>query len=184
MRDHRSMSMSFQGQTHRPDLYSIVYVSTAARPVPLDELMHLLDGARRRNAEEGITGVLLYSDTSFMQCLEGPAAGLSRVYDIIKRHSLHYGLIDLIREPIKEREFADWAMAFHIVGAFGRASPAAQDALLADRLRISSRPPSPACGLLSEFWFKGRGSMSSALSSFSQARSRRLAGGMETGTYD
>ena len=184
MRDHRSMSTTFQGQTPRSDLYAIVYVSTAARPVPLDELMRLLDGARRRNAEEGVTGVLLYSDTSFMQYLEGPAAGLSRVYDIIKRHPLHYGLIDLVREPIAEREFADWAMAFHMVGAFGRSSPAKQDALLADRLRITSRPPSPACGLLSEFWFKGRGSVSSALGSYSQARTRRLSGDLETGTYD
>jgi hypothetical protein len=184
MSDHRSVSTSFQGQTGCLDLHAIVYVSTAARPVSLVELMRLLDGARRRNADEGITGVLLYSDTSFMQYLEGPAAGLSRVYDIIKHHPLHHGLIDLVREPIQEREFADWAMAFHMVGAFGRASPANQDALLADRLRIGSRPPSAACGLLSEFWFKGRGAVSSALGSSSQVRAPRLSGGLDTGTHD
>jgi hypothetical protein len=184
MHDHLSQSPIFQKQSQHHDLYAIVYVSTAARPVPLDELMRLLDGARRRNAEEGLTGVLLYSDTSFMQYLEGPTAGLSRVYDIIKRHPLHHGVIDLIREPIQQREFADWAMAFHLVGALGRASPAAQDALLADRLRISSRPPSAACGLLAEFWFKGRGSVSSALGSHSQARTQRLSSDLDTGTCD
>jgi hypothetical protein len=184
MRDHRSMSTSPPGPGHRPDLYAIVYVSTAAKPVPLSELMHLLDGARRRNAEEGITGLLLYSDRSFMQYLEGPAGGLSRVYEIIKRHPLHYGLIDLIREPIHEREFADWAMAFQMAGAFGRASPEAQDAQLADRLRVSPRPPSKAWGLLSQFWLEGRGSVPSALGNYSQARTRRLSGDLETGTYD
>lgn len=184
MRDNRSTPANFQKQAKRPDLYAIVYVSTAARSVPLDELMFLLDGARRRNAEEGITGVLLYSHKSFMQYLEGPAAGLSRVYGSIKRHPLHYGLIDLVREPIHEREFSDWAMAFHVVGAFGRASPGQQDALLADRLRATARPQSAARGLLSEFWFKGRGSVASALGSHSQARSRGFSGDLETGTYD
>jgi hypothetical protein len=184
MRDHRPMSTSILRPTPRPDLYAIVYVSTAARPVPLDELMRVLDGARRRNVEEGITGLLLYSDASFMQYLEGPAAGLSRVYAVIKHHPLHYGLIDLVREPIAERAFADWAMAFHVVDGFGRAAPAAQDALLADRLRIGAPAPSAARGLLSAFWLKGRGAVPSVLGRHSQARTRRLSGDMDTGTAD
>ena len=93
----------------RTDLWAIVYVSKAARPMTQDDLAHILEGARRRNAEEGITGVLLYSDGSFMQYLEGPAAGMLRVYAIIKTHPLHYGLIDLVREPIQSREFAEWS---------------------------------------------------------------------------
>ena len=32
MRDHRSMSTTSQGQPPRPDLYAIVYVSTAGGP--------------------------------------------------------------------------------------------------------------------------------------------------------
>lgn len=184
MRDHRAISTNFQTPTPRPDLYAIVYVSTAARPVPLNELMHLLEGARRRNAEEGVTGVLLYSDQSFMQYLEGPAAGLARVYDIIKHHPLHYGLIDLIRAPIEEREFADWAMAFQVVGAFGKASPVEQDALLADRLHMAARPLSAACDLLAAFWLKGRGSVASALGRHNHARTRRLSGDLDTGTHD
>lgn len=167
------------------DLYSIVYVSTAAREVPLNELMRLLDGARRRNAQEQVTGVLLYADKSFMQYLEGPAEGLSRVYEAIKTHPLHYGLIDLVREPIAAREFAEWSMAFHLAGAFGRSSPQAQDELLVQRLAAAARPKSLACELLSKFWQRGRLSVASALTSHSRARSRRSQFlDLDTGTGD
>jgi hypothetical protein len=45
-----------------------------------NDLQHILEGARRRNVEEDISGVLLYADGYFMQYLEGPEAGLHRVY--------------------------------------------------------------------------------------------------------
>jgi Sensors of blue-light using FAD len=184
MLDHRQITTKFQAQTQQPDLYAIVYVSTAAKPVALGELIGLIEGARRRNAEEGITGVLLYSDRSFMQYLEGPAGALSRVYEIIKSHHFHYGLIDLIRARIQEREFSDWAMAFHLVDATGRAAPIQQDALLAARLRMTSKPNSAACRLLSEFWSRGRRSVFSALRDVSHARNRRRPRDLCTGTCD
>ena len=185
MRNHRSTSTSSKSQSQGLDLFSIVYVSTAARQVPLSDLMHLLDGARRRNSEEGVTGLLLYSNMSFMQYLEGPAVGLARVYDVIKTHPLHYGLIDLVREPIEERQFPEWSMAFQVAGAFGMSSPVAQDALLASRLEDAARPKSVACDLLSRFWGQGRDSVSSALLRHSVARSQRWRSeNRDTGTYD
>ena len=42
-----------------PDLYSLVYVSTAARVLSMDDIGRLLDKARQRNLDEGVTGVLL-----------------------------------------------------------------------------------------------------------------------------
>ena len=185
MRNHRSLSTSFQSQSQGPDLFSIVYVSTAARPVPLADLMHLLDGAKRRNAEEGVTGLLLYSNTSFMQYLEGPAVGLARVYDVIKTHPMHYGLIDLVREPIEDRAFPEWSMAFQVAGAFGNSSPAEQDALLESRLDEAAQPKSVALDLLLKFWRQGQDSVSSALVQHSVARSRRRRSeNRDTGTYD
>ena len=74
------------------------------------------------------------------------------VYGIIKAHPLHYGLIDLMREPIQTREFAEWSMACHIVGAAGDPSLCEDYALLASRLGAALRPRSAACELLSTFW--------------------------------
>jgi hypothetical protein len=184
MHDDGSMSTRVQAPAPRQDLFAIVYVSTAARAVGLDELMRLLEGARRRNAQEGLTGVLLYADGRFMQYLEGPAAGLSRVYASIKHHPLHYGLIDLVRQPIQARAFADWAMAFHLVGAFGQAAPDAQDAALADRLLAARHPASAAHRLLAAFWREGRHSVPSALRRHSSAHLQRYPGDLDTGTHD
>ena len=185
MHDPRYASANPPGHPAERDLYAIVYVSTAARPVSLNDLIPLLESARRRNQQEGITGVLLYADQRFMQYLEGPAGGLSRVYDIIKAHPLHYGLIDLVREPIAGREFADWSMAFHMAGAFGKSSPAEQDALLARQLSGLSQRTSKACSLLSRFWTDGRDSMTSALRHHKLERSqRRTWRDLDTGTGD
>lgn len=185
MHDPRPTSASAPGQPGHPDLYAIVYVSTAAREASLNELMHLLDAARRRNEDEGITGLLLYADQRFMQYLEGPASGLSRVYDIIRSHPLHYGLIDLVRQPIAQRQFADWSMAFHSVGAFGRSAPAEQDALLARLLAEPSHDPYGARELLSRFWLTGRAAVTSALLHHNQARAQRQSHlDRDTGTFD
>jgi hypothetical protein len=162
-----------------PALFAIVYVSTAAWPVQWQELEQILNSARRRNAAEGVTGLLLFAGGSFMQYLEGPAAGLSRVYTLIKSHPMHYGLIDLVRAPIATRLFADFAMACHVVepatGArlSGATSPAQQDHLLAQRLAAADAGASAAGELLTQFWLRGRGSMPSALQQRSRAHARQ-----------
>jgi hypothetical protein len=185
MNDHRPTPSKPRALKHCDDLFSVVYVSTAARQVLLGELRHLLDAAQRRNSEEGVTGVLLYSEQRFMQYLEGPVAGVARVYGIIKAHPLHYGLIDLVREPIAERAFPEWSMAFQVAGAFGKSSTWEQDDLLASRLDNSSSSASVACDLLSKFWYSGKGSVSAALLRHHTARTvRRPALDFDTGTND
>ncbi len=138
-----------------------------------NDLQHILEGAQRRNVEEGITGVLLYADGYFMQYLEGPKAGLHRVYAVIKTHALHYGLTDLVREPIRAREFAEWAMACAVVAA-GRESPLLDHYdLLAGRLAAAVSSKSEACLLLSHFWMAGRVSVAPALLNRGNALTRR-----------
>lgn len=167
------------------DFWAIVYVSKAARPVTRDDLRPLLEGARRRNLEESITGVLLYSDGYFLQYMEGPKAGLHRVYAIIKTHPLHYGLIDLVREPIETREFAEWSMACHVVGSGGEPPLSDDYDLLAIRLSAVVPARTQASLLLSHFWAAGRESVTPALVSYSNALARRrLAARTDTGEAD
>ncbi len=151
-------------------LWAIVYVSKAAKAVTADDLQQLLDGARRRNLAEGITGVLLYADGYFMQYLEGEEAGLYRVYSIIKMHPLHYGLITLVREPIPARVFSEWAMACHRVGTGADAALSADYALLASRLGAAVAKQSEARRLLQHFWTDGQGAVGPALQRHSQTR--------------
>lgn len=150
-----------------------------------DDFWHVLHGARRRNVEEGITGVLLYAEGYFLQYLEGPRVGLQRVYAFIKAHPLHYGIIDLLREPIQTREFAEWSMACHVVGA-GSESPLSDNYdLLAIRLTAAVGTQSEACLLLSHFWTAGRESVAPALLNHRNALARRrLSASPGTSTAD
>ena len=60
-----------------PDLYSLVYVSTAARVLSMDDIGRLLDKARQRNLNEGFTGVPLYSDGNIhAMCTGGGRIGI------------------------------------------------------------------------------------------------------------
>nr|WP_315204279.1 BLUF domain-containing protein [uncultured Albidiferax sp.] len=93
-------------------LLSLVYVSSAR--VPLDEpaLERLLQSARIRNQQDGLTGVLLYHDGNFIQYLEGPAVTVNQTYRRIARDPVHGNLIELLLEPITERSFTGWDMGF------------------------------------------------------------------------
>ncbi len=92
-------------------LESLVYVSSAVQSVSEVRLRHLLERARSRNQRCDVTGLLLFDAGNFMQYIEGPHAGLSEVYEHIKRDDLHTGLIELCREQTSQRAFGDWAMA-------------------------------------------------------------------------
>jgi hypothetical protein len=91
-------------------LISMVYVSAATRPLSPTELAEIVDGSRRNNIRDGITGLLLYHDGNFMQALEGPEAEVRALIERIKRDPRHTGMILMVRQYIAERSFPDWAM--------------------------------------------------------------------------
>lgn len=138
------------------ELQALVYVSTAAHHLSEAEIGHLLDRARERNAKEQVTGVLLYSHGNFMQYLEGPRAGVARIYEHIVADRLHHGIIELVREPIAVREFSDWTMAFRSISAFGLSSPDKFDDLFIAKIDPAAAAPSVTHSLLLKFWNKGR----------------------------
>ncbi len=91
-------------------LSSLVYLSS--RPVEVtDEVIEdILKVAQINNKKLGITGVLLYSDTQFLQCIEGDYANLIALYDKIKLDDRHKQLFLLNLSPIAERNFPSWQM--------------------------------------------------------------------------
>ncbi len=155
-----------------PQLFSLVYISTAARRVGLNDIEHLLVSAQRRNQTEGVTGLLLYASGSFMQYLEGPQANLARVYAVIKADPLHYGVVDLLRGPVGARLFRDWSMAFHLVDGFGQAASTAQDEWFYECVAGAASDTAPACRLLTNFWQRGRGSLPPVLSAQADERTK------------
>ncbi len=95
-----------------PDGRCIAYVSSATLPMSLADLESILARSRGRNAADGVSGALIYSDGSFVQYIEGPQAGLEATWARIQNSRLHRQIIELLDEPVAVRSFADWHMGY------------------------------------------------------------------------
>ena len=94
-----------------PVLYNVVYCSRAAAMVDEAEVERILTTARRRNAEYGITGLLVFGQGIFFQWLEGPRDRLSELMGMIRTDRRHDQIILLSEvEEVRERLFPDWEM--------------------------------------------------------------------------
>jgi len=93
-------------------LVHCIYTSAATERFRVDELVRLLEDARRRNEASQITGMLLYSDGGFFQILEGDPAHVDACFERIQKDPRHTKVTRIIRESIAERDFADWSMGF------------------------------------------------------------------------
>jgi hypothetical protein len=78
-----------------PDLRAIVYVSSATIDFTEPELENLLSQARESNLQNGVTGILLFSDGNFMQYFEGLEAAVSETWQRIRNSKRHTGIIEL-----------------------------------------------------------------------------------------
>lgn len=57
-------------------MIQLIYVSTANHLLSELEIRQILDSSIRHNTPQEVTGLLLYSDGSFMQVLEGDEAAV------------------------------------------------------------------------------------------------------------
>lgn len=136
-------------------LYSLVYRSTASRPLTKSDLDDILRAARTRNVQEQVTGLLLFIYGKFMQYLEGPKASVLAIFEIIKQSSLHREIIEVSRQPVLSREYGDWSMAFLADVDAHVFPPAVDAAALIDRLDAEAITTSTiAQTQLAGFWKK------------------------------
>lgn len=83
--------MSDRSQTHLTDgatCPSLIYASTALFP-PRDVLLDIVRVAERANTDHGLSGMLLYSGTRYVQLLEGPEDALGRIWRNLVRDCRH-----------------------------------------------------------------------------------------------
>jgi hypothetical protein len=95
-------------------LVELLYCSVSVAPQIINvDLEHILDSARRRNLEEGITGVLLYYRGAFVQILEGSKNSVENVYEkFIGPDLRHTALNKVHQNTISHRSFGKWSMGF------------------------------------------------------------------------
>ena len=97
-------------------LHRLVYVSRNlidGDPAAVSaEIGAILDVARRLNAEEEVTGALMFNDGRFAQVLEGPLDAVQETFERIQCDERHDDVRLLALEPVAERGFSSWSMAY------------------------------------------------------------------------
>jgi Sensors of blue-light using FAD len=91
-------------------LSQLVYVSNRASICSDEEIENILASCKKNNPELEITGVLLYSDTKFIQLVEGEYKTIFDLYDKLKGDPRHHDFYMISCVPIKERAFPSWHM--------------------------------------------------------------------------
>ncbi|AWH48571.1 blue light sensor protein [Stenotrophomonas sp. SAU14A_NAIMI4_5] len=96
---------------------AVVYVSEAVpgvansgSGVPSQKLEELVQDAARFNRDAGVTGVLLFDGTRFLQYLEGPEDGLAVAYSRVLGSESHTGVVELQRGRVGQRRLPFWPM--------------------------------------------------------------------------
>jgi len=96
--------------------YSLVYSSAAqlnaANAADRAMVDDILANARRRNAEVGVTGALLFTEGRFVQALEGDRSTVRATFDRIVADSRHSGVEVLASQFGDRRRFKEWSMAY------------------------------------------------------------------------
>ncbi|WP_254898851.1 BLUF domain-containing protein [Stenotrophomonas sp. NA06056] len=103
-------------------LHAYAYVSTARAGLDVPELDALLADATAFNRMAGVTGVLMFDGSRFLQYIEGPRDGLASVQARISNARRHGSVTQLAAGPIPARWFPRWTMANRHVDAATLAS--------------------------------------------------------------
>ena len=94
-----------------PLLHNVVYCSQAGPGMDDAEVARIINISRRKNPEQGITGLLVYGSGIFFQWLEGPRDNVTRLMATIDTDKRHNNVVHLsVTDEVRERMFPDWDM--------------------------------------------------------------------------
>jgi hypothetical protein len=96
-------------------LIHLIYASDVSPKFQEHEIPDLLKVIRPANARRAITGMLLFSGTSFLQVIEGDPANVDDLFARIALDPRHVKVTKVVRESIQGRLFGDWYMDFATV---------------------------------------------------------------------
>lgn len=92
------------------DLTSLTYTSLARLDLQTSDLEDIHRSARELNALDGITGLLIFNGTHFLQIVEGTRLAIDNLLARLRSDPRHSGLEVRDEHKIKARSFPDWSM--------------------------------------------------------------------------
>jgi hypothetical protein len=91
-------------------LTSLTYTSLARLDLDGSDLEAIHRTARETNAIEGITGLLVFNGTHFLQIVEGSHRAIDDLVERLRRDGRHSGLEVRDKHKVAGRSFPDWSM--------------------------------------------------------------------------
>jgi len=87
--------------------FAISYVSTAISDLNQDEVAELLEQTEIRNNNEGVNGLLIYSDGNFFEVIEGEETKIKNLFKNIKEDPRHRNIMIVFEKEIDQPLFDD-----------------------------------------------------------------------------
>jgi hypothetical protein len=98
-------------------LTSVTYTSLARIDLQASDLENIHQTARELNAIDGVTGLLVFNGTHFLQIIEGADGAIEDLIDRLRRDPRHNGFEIRDRRKVEERSFPEWSMELVRVNA-------------------------------------------------------------------
>ena len=98
-------------------LTSLTYTSLARLDLQTTDLEDIHRTAREQNALDGITGLLVFNGTHFLQIIEGSETAIEELVERLRRDPRHTGFEIRDRQKVDARSFPDWSMELVRVNA-------------------------------------------------------------------
>jgi hypothetical protein len=90
----------------------LIYISRKRPDLVASDMEAILALARRRNTLHELTGLLIASDSGFIQVLEGKEYDVNTIYEAIRFDERHSDVTLVHTEAMADRIFPEWAMGF------------------------------------------------------------------------
>jgi len=91
-------------------LTSVTYTSLARLDLQSSDLEDIHRTARDQNALDGITGILIFNGTHFLQIIEGSSEAIEDLIERLRKDPRHTGFEIRDRRKVEERSFPEWSM--------------------------------------------------------------------------
>lgn len=98
-------------------LTSVTYTSLARMDPRSSDLEAIRAAARKHNAADGITGMLVFNGTHFLQTIEGSERSIDGLLERLRKDPRHTGFEIRDQRKIDARSFPDWPMEMLRVNA-------------------------------------------------------------------
>ena len=89
---------------------TITYTSLARLDLQDTDLEDIHRSARDHNALDGVTGLLVFNGTHFLQIIEGSEQAIEDLVERLRKDQRHTGFEIRDRRKVEARSFPDWSM--------------------------------------------------------------------------